>query len=76
MRNMKDSRRTRRFVAAPCRFHGAAATKSGAARTMIEVAKRIVLIEEIIVKRLCCCGLFFQTRGRPAVEECRGRELG
>jgi len=36
--------RTRRFFALSCLFHGAAATKSGAARARIEVAKRIVFI--------------------------------
>ena len=36
--------KTKRFVAESCLFHGAAATKSGAARAIIEAAKRIVFI--------------------------------
>lgn len=38
------SLRTWRFAVWFCLFHGAATTKSGAARVMIEVAKRIVFI--------------------------------
>ena len=41
-------RRTKRLVAASL-FHGAAATKSGAARARIEVANRIVFV---IVKKM------------------------
>ena len=37
-----DVLRTTRFVSLPCRLHGAAATKRGAARAIIEAEKRIV----------------------------------
>lgn len=58
-------RRTKRFVAEPCRLHGAAATKRGVARARIEAAKRIVFI----VKRVVLLRSFVLKKGRPAGEE-------
>jgi len=62
--------RTNRFVAESCLFHGAAATKSGAARAMIEATKRIVLNEIKgwmgSKKRDVLLETLFQTKGRPA----------
>ena len=68
--------RTKRFVAESCLFHGAAATKSGAARAMIEAAKRIVFTtvnehEKSGFKRRGCVAGNFAWNERKA---CRIRE--